>query len=374
MTGARRLVLWGTGDVGSAVIRAIVPDPRFEIVGVRASGPHAHGVDVGTLAGIDPVGIRASISPVEALIGDPDCVVVTPPASARIEGVDDLVVELLAAGNNVVTTAAYTRFGGRGRRARAVPQRILAACHLRGTTVHGVGLVTAQAVRRSTAGLAATVGDLTHVRFIETADLAVWPERAGGHLDELGFGRPIQAVDDGWFDASVGGAAYDDLVAAFARDFFGVRSGDLRVERSVRAVPARRDLHIGAIQVRAGTAVAIEVVHRVRAHGEAVVTHEIWWHLGHAESLPGEASTEAEQPTAQTYELSGTHGVLRGSLSWPSPGTGAVDPLTVAAADALLAAVDAVVEGPPGILVDDPARRYRIDAGPLAGGRASRQS
>src|SRR5215218_204603 len=95
-----RVVQWTTGNVGKESVKAIVANPNLELVGCFAWSPAKVGVDVGTLVGIEPVGVAAS-DDVDALLGlRPDCVVYNP----MFPSVDELV-RILESGVNVVATA-----------------------------------------------------------------------------------------------------------------------------------------------------------------------------------------------------------------------------------------------------------------------------
>ena len=52
----KRVVVWGTGVVGSMVIAEIVDHPVFELVGVGVSHPDKVGVDAGTICDRSHVG------------------------------------------------------------------------------------------------------------------------------------------------------------------------------------------------------------------------------------------------------------------------------------------------------------------------------
>ena len=60
MSTPARVVVWGTGYVGRMVIPEILRHPGFELVGVGVSNPGKVGRDVGSLCGIDTVGITAT--------------------------------------------------------------------------------------------------------------------------------------------------------------------------------------------------------------------------------------------------------------------------------------------------------------------------
>jgi 4-hydroxy-tetrahydrodipicolinate reductase len=47
----KRIVLWGTGTVGSMVPAEILRHPRFELAGVGVSNPAKVGLDAGDLCG-----------------------------------------------------------------------------------------------------------------------------------------------------------------------------------------------------------------------------------------------------------------------------------------------------------------------------------
>ena len=71
----KRVVVWGTGVVGSMVIAEIVDHPVFELVGVGVSNPAKVGVDAGTICGIAPTGVIATDSVEELIALKPDALV-----------------------------------------------------------------------------------------------------------------------------------------------------------------------------------------------------------------------------------------------------------------------------------------------------------
>jgi hypothetical protein len=55
-----RVIQWGVGLNGQALVRAIARHPDLELVGARVWSDAKNGVDAGVLAGIGPVGVRAT--------------------------------------------------------------------------------------------------------------------------------------------------------------------------------------------------------------------------------------------------------------------------------------------------------------------------
>ncbi len=100
-----RVVVWGTGLVGSMVIAEIVDHPVFELVGVGVHDPAKVGRDAGELAGIGPVGVDAT-DDLEALVAlAPDGVVHYGPTAAHPEANIQVIGAFLRAGIDVASTA-----------------------------------------------------------------------------------------------------------------------------------------------------------------------------------------------------------------------------------------------------------------------------
>ncbi|QNJ91388.1 dihydrodipicolinate reductase [Mycolicibacterium fluoranthenivorans] len=102
----KRIVVWGTGFVGSMVIAEIVKHPLFELVGVGVSNPEKVGRDVGEICGLGtPIGLTAT-DDVDALIAlAPDALVHYGPTAAQADANIDLITRFLRAGIDVCSTA-----------------------------------------------------------------------------------------------------------------------------------------------------------------------------------------------------------------------------------------------------------------------------
>ncbi|MFA6576752.1 MAG: diacylglycerol kinase, partial [Nocardioides sp.] len=71
----KRVVVWGTGVVGTMVIAEIVKSPAFELVGVGVSNPDKVGKDAGEICGIAPTGVLATDSVDDLVALRPDALV-----------------------------------------------------------------------------------------------------------------------------------------------------------------------------------------------------------------------------------------------------------------------------------------------------------
>jgi len=80
----KRVVVWGTGNVGRPAIRAVVAHRDLELAGVVVSSPAKVGRDAGELAGIALTGVRATANGMELLArGGIDAVAYTATADTR---------------------------------------------------------------------------------------------------------------------------------------------------------------------------------------------------------------------------------------------------------------------------------------------------
>jgi 4-hydroxy-tetrahydrodipicolinate reductase len=126
-----RIVQWTTGNVGKRSVRAVTSHPDLELIGCHAWSDDKVGRDVGTLCGIDPIGVSAT-NDVDALLAlAPDCVVYNPMWPST-----DELVRILESGANVVSTAAFVDGSGNP----TDRDRIIAACTKGGSSMFGTGI------------------------------------------------------------------------------------------------------------------------------------------------------------------------------------------------------------------------------------------
>jgi hypothetical protein len=135
-----KVIQWSTGNVGKGVIRGIADRDNLELVGLLVLSESKRGQDAGEIAGIEPLGVTATLS-VDDILATPADVVIHTPLPSLVYGEDpDTDVEnfcrLLASGKNVITTVGYMYPKVHG--AETV-ERIEAACAEGQTTFHGTG-------------------------------------------------------------------------------------------------------------------------------------------------------------------------------------------------------------------------------------------
>ncbi|NNE74700.1 MAG: dihydrodipicolinate reductase, partial [Acidimicrobiales bacterium] len=107
MGETKRVVVWGSGNVGRPAIRAVAAHRDLELAGVIVNNPDKVGRDAGELAYIDAVGVAATDDVALAQADDVDAVVYTVNADFRPIESQQEVLDTLRAGTSVVTPAFY---------------------------------------------------------------------------------------------------------------------------------------------------------------------------------------------------------------------------------------------------------------------------
>ncbi|MCX5387114.1 dihydrodipicolinate reductase [Streptomyces sp. NBC_00083] len=107
-------VVWGTGNVGRAAIRAVEAHPALRLAAVLVHDPAKVGRDAGELAGLDAVlGVAASDDIEAALAGRPRAVVYAASGDIRPDEALADVCRAIRAGAVVVTPALYPLYDQR---------------------------------------------------------------------------------------------------------------------------------------------------------------------------------------------------------------------------------------------------------------------
>ncbi len=418
MGSRKRVIIWGPGEVGGATLRAAHADDAIEVVGVKVFSPHKNGRDAGELVGIGPIDIRATTSKRDILDLDADCVIVTPLPSSILEGIDADVIDLLESGKNVVTTAAYhnlampnwhnrattpmsrlremsrsnglwrdaaerrtmrvgraltasKRFDSIGNiafkgvaeqrfPARATPERILDACRKGGATLHGTGVHPTFMVERLLKRMCQPLSEVSHIRFVESVDFSHAPDGMWGGLKFFGFGRDIADIDTDWFLAKAGDFYYGDLTGNVAHALYGAHPGEVRVERSMRALPAKSDIRIGSTHIARGTAAVMHMTHRGDLGDHHFFTNEECWYLTPENAFRGDDLPYGNFPPhgGYTFEVTGKPTSFRGQFASPELRPHG-NMITAASANALLDAVVPTCDAAPGVLIDDAEPFFR---------------
>ena len=243
-----KVAVWATGGVGRFAIRTVVDRPNLELVGAWVHSARKDGEDVGTLAGIAPVGVRASRDEAAVLDGDADCVVYAAPAGSRPkEALADLC-RILAAGKNVVTTSLPGLVYERGSLSERYVDAIRQAAHTGSSSIFSSGIEPGFGCDLFPIALMTMSHKVYSVRGIEITDYSRYSVEFD--MRELfGFGQPLDyrgglkspgVLTWGW------GAA-----VTMVADALGVQLDEIREECEFLPTPRRLETACGVIE--AGT-------------------------------------------------------------------------------------------------------------------------
>jgi hypothetical protein len=269
---AYRVIQWATGGVGQAAIQGIVARPDLELVGVWVHSQDKVGVDAGTLAGIDPVGVVAT-DDVDALLAlGADCVLYSPILADQV-----VVARLLEAGLNVVTPLGWFYPGARDVSA------IEAAAQRGGVTLHGTGIHPGGITERFPLMVSGLTASITHVRAEEWSDLRT-------------YGAPDVVRHIMLFGATPEEAAKSPMVDLLGAGF--LQSVDMVADRlGFRVDPEHRSRHELAVATRPidspigpiepGLVAAQRFTWEATVDGEPVITVRTNWLMGEAHLDPG---------------------------------------------------------------------------------------
>ena len=258
---ALRVVQWTTGNVGRRSVRAVVDRPDLELVGCYAWSADKVGRDVGELCGVDALGVTAT-NDVDALLAlRPDCVVYNPMWPST-----DELVRILAAGVNVVTTAAFIN----GRRLGADRQRLVDACERGGSSLFGTGINPGfiELLCIVVAGICDRIDKITVNEAAYTMGYdSPATEKAAG------FGRPIDDPELQKMTAE-GTAVFGEAVAMVA-DALGVELDDVVCEAEY--AKTTEDLDLGSWRIAAGCVAGVAASWQGRVGARTVIELNVRW-------------------------------------------------------------------------------------------------
>jgi hypothetical protein len=159
-----RVIQWATGGVGRAAIQGIVDHPDLELVGCWVHTAEKDGRDAGDIAGIGPIGVKATRDASALLAESADCVVYSPILARSSE-----VERILRSGKNVVTPLGWF-FPWKSSDVSTIE----AACRDAKVTLHGTGIHPGGITDRIPLTLSALTRGVTHVRAEEYSDLRTY--------------------------------------------------------------------------------------------------------------------------------------------------------------------------------------------------------
>jgi 2,4-diaminopentanoate dehydrogenase len=333
-----RVIQWATGSTGRTALRRIIDHPDLQLVGVFVYDERKAGLDAGTIARRAETGIHATRRIDDILALDADVVLHTPRLSNPYSGQNSEVIQLLASGKNVISTAGYHFPAAHGATYSAP---LLAACNRGNSTLAGLGLNPGFVAERLAILLTGMCAQLKSITTREVADASAMPS-SEFVFDTMGFGSdPDKADITQGALANLYGELFSE-VFHYVAHVLETRVATLEPAHDVTLAP--EDLSIAAGTIRRGTVAATQWRWQAGFEDGRCMTHSVIWTAD--PTLHGAAARDAAH---WEIEIEGRPNV-RVQMSVTDPDSAA--PHTRAAADATVAiAVRAIADvcvAPPG--------------------------
>jgi hypothetical protein len=182
-----RIVHCGTGNVGSAALRAILDHPDLELVGHFVSTPAKVGQDSGALVGAAPAGVTATGDWDDVVGLGADCVTYFGNSIGRERAAIDDLVPFLEQGTNVVTFSGFA-LAHPATAPADLREPIEAACRAGSSSCYFTGIDPGWATTDLAIAALATAGRVDCVRVLE---LGWWGNYTAEFVcrEYFGFGK-----------------------------------------------------------------------------------------------------------------------------------------------------------------------------------------
>ncbi len=263
-----RVIVWGTGFVGNAVLRILLDHPAYEVAGVIVHDPAKEGRDVGELVGGPPVGLRASRDAVRVLAGPADAVAYFGPSALHAATNLENLAAALRAGKNVVETTMGA-FQNPKRAPEALRRPIEEACAEGGVSLFSGGIDPGFGNDLLPLTVLGVCGRVDSIRTTEFLDAGTYPDQAS--LQSLGLQTPLDEAalldSPGLMTGVWGGPLY--MIA----EALGVDVEETRELYRRWPAPEPIEFPLGRVEKGCAAAQRIELQGIVRGEPRIVIDH-----------------------------------------------------------------------------------------------------
>src|SRR6476659_2552277 len=188
----RRVVVWGTGNVGRPALRAVDAHRDLELLAVVVANPAKVGRDAGELAGLGSLGARAPDHVSVAFAGEVDAVVYTATGDTRPDEAGQDLLACLRSGANVVSTSFYPWLHPRSA-PRELIESVEAACREGDSSVFVSGIDPGWALDILPALVSGVGAGIEEIRIQELFNYALYDQPAVVR-EVIGFGGPMDRL------------------------------------------------------------------------------------------------------------------------------------------------------------------------------------
>lgn len=270
-----RVIQWATGNVGAHSLRALIENPKFEVVGAFVYDPDKAGRDVGELCGAAPLGITASNDVENVLALDADCVAYNALGETRDpeRSLDD-ICRILESGKNVVSTAVSTHIYP-DVMPTSVRGRLEAACQTGGVSFHSTGINPGYSFDALPATLTRIAKRIDRIHITELVDMSGYTSEPIVH-GFIGMGMPADHEAPMDLEKVTLGTSFHASMQMLA-DAIGVTLDDIQLTREKAATEVALDLPWG--RAEPGTTAARRTRYTGIVGGQPGILYDIVWRV-----------------------------------------------------------------------------------------------
>jgi hypothetical protein len=243
----------GTGNVGRHALTQLITDPRFELTAVWVSSDAKAGKDAAELVGLDnSTGVVATTDLDEVLATNPQCAVYTAMADNRLPEALEDYRKILAAGVNVVGSAAvFLQYPW-----QVLPEELITpiedAAKAGNASIFINGIDPGFANDLLPLALAGTCQSIEQIRCMEIINYDTY-DSATVMFDVMGFGKPLDELPM-LLQPGVLSLAWGSVVRQLAAGL-GIELD--KVQETYVREPAPEDFDIASGHIPKGSAAAL---------------------------------------------------------------------------------------------------------------------
>lgn len=270
MRAPYRVIVWGPGIVGNALLREIARKPELELVGVLAYSAEKNGKDVGEYLGLPAMGVRITTDQESMIAADADCVLFCPNMSAKVEldsETTNILCRILESGKSVATSIGwwYPSY-----HSQALADKLDAACKKGNSCLHSTGVNPGWLYERIVTTLTGASTRIAYIKVQEFADTRTI--ESADMVHGLGYGQELS--EKPWIE-NAGDRGYSEVLAATCA-ILGVKLD--RIESEKKYFVAREDIKLIPTTVRKGTRSGVNLLYHAIVEGRRFLTlEEIWY-------------------------------------------------------------------------------------------------
>ena len=310
-----RVIVWGTGFVGKAVLHSLAGHPNYEVVAVIVNDPAKDGRDVGEILGTQPSGLIATRDAEAALALEADALAYFGPSAMHADTNMKNLCAALRAGKNVVDTSMGV-FQNPLRAPAELRGRIEEACNEGRSSFFSGGIDPGFANDLFPLTLLGLCGQVESVRTTEFIDGGGYPDQASLRMLGLqsAMNEPPLLDSPGLMEGIWGGPLYM-IAGALGVEVDGVREVYTRWG-ATHAV----DFPLGRVEPGQCAAHRIELQGIVEGKPRIFIDH---LHRLYAEAAPEWPRPQLHAVHANRIEIEGQPNIVQETvLSDPQTGDG----------------------------------------------------